>query len=85
MSERTPDDRNDANAAKQPERLAGEWPRTVRVIVGVHLRTGYADWAFRNDDSFFGKADPAQWTLSNHWRKLDESLRVPVYGCEQRV
>lgn len=22
-------------------------------IVGVHLRTGYADWAFRNDDTFF--------------------------------
>jgi hypothetical protein len=24
------------------------------VIIGVHLRTGYADWTFRNDDSYFG-------------------------------
>ena len=23
------------------------------VVVGVHLRTGYADWAFRNDDTYF--------------------------------
>ena len=25
-------------------------------IIGVHLRTGYADWTFRNDDSYFGAA-----------------------------
>lgn len=24
-----------------------------QTIIGVHLRTGYADWAFRNDDSYF--------------------------------
>ena len=48
-------------------------------LVGVHLRTGYADWAFRNDDTFFPSkgsknavaAPPTKWTLSEHWQMLD--------------
>lgn len=55
-------------------------------IVGVHLRTGYADWTFRNDDSYFsGRSKHLQgpdghsdadsvpsWTVEEHWRRLDE-------------
>ena len=52
-------------------------------IVGVHLRTGYADWAYRNDESYFGAVGapkpappaearaPALRTLDEHWRALD--------------
>jgi len=49
-------------------------------IVGVHLRTGYADWAFRNDDSYFGpKATrgslPTSLPLLEHWRRMDDFFR----------
>ena len=52
---------------------------TYDYLVGVHLRTGYADWAFRNDDTFFPSkgsknavaAPPTKWTLSEHWQMLD--------------
>ena len=50
------------------------------VVVGVHLRTGYADWAFRNDDTYFpsgagaarNAGSPRSWTLLDQWRRLDQ-------------
>jgi len=52
-----------------------------QTIVGVHLRTGYADWAYRNDDSYFGKEAtsrakmPTQLPLLEHWRRMDDYFR----------
>tara|TARA_B100000795_G_scaffold218094_1_gene172141 strand:- start:7 stop:1086 length:1080 start_codon:yes stop_codon:yes gene_type:complete len=51
------------------------------VLVGVHLRTGYADWQFRNSEQSFAggvelreATDPKQ-RLLQHWRRLDSFLR----------
>lgn len=50
-------------------------------LVGVHLRTGYADWQFRNSERSFARgvelreaADPKE-RLLQHWRRLDSFLR----------
>ena len=51
------------------------------VLVGVHLRTGYADWQFRNSErSFEGGVELREATnprqrLLQHWRRLDSFLR----------
>ena len=56
------------------------------VLVGVHLRTGYADWQFRNSEKSFraagaevAVAQPPERRLRDHWERLDSFLR----DCKQ--
>ena len=44
-------------------------------VVGVHLRTGYADWAYRNDDSYFATNATRPQSLLSHWATLDTYFR----------
>ena len=66
----------------RPKLIAALLPALSRlepfdVVVGVHLRTGYADWQFRNPEASFdgGGADGAAvWTVPDHWRRLSRFL-----------
>ena len=66
----------------RPKLIAALLPALSRlepfdVVVGVHLRTGYADWQFRNPEASFdgGGADGAAvWTVPDHRRRLSRFL-----------
>ena len=47
-------------------------------LVGVHLRTGYADWQFRNAAETFARDGPTtpSWSVLQHWSRIDEFLQV---------
>ena len=57
------------------------------VLVGVHLRTGYADWQFRNSEQSFRAASADELPVApqperrvrEHWQRLDSFLR----DCKQ--
>jgi len=64
----------------RPTMMAALLPSLKRLepyerVVGVHLRTGYADWAFRNDDSYFTPNSSRSLSPHEHWRTLDHYFR----------
>ena len=63
------------------------------VVVGVHLRTGYADWQYRNGARYFERmhaslASPENqtvWGVRYHWAALDSCLQARPKPCEART
>ena len=56
------------------------------VVIGVHLRTGYADWQYRNGAEFFAKLrrqNETRWGVLDHWAKLDACLQDCKSGTER--
>ncbi|KAL1508730.1 hypothetical protein AB1Y20_004825 [Prymnesium parvum] len=60
------------------------------VVIGVHLRTGFADWQYRNGAEYFKKltrlsttVDQSGWSLFEHWAKLDSCLQDCKSGTDR--
>lgn len=41
----------------------------------MNAGTGYADWAYRNDDSYFQTGESTPMRRRDHWRQLDSYFR----------